>query len=267
MLDNIDTHIPYELNRTPARLGPPAEWVVLSGRHFKHACLRVRTKRYPYITRFFVELEHAVRTYGDYTKAYEARASTRKEEERQYDHDTQLNDEKDRYEMQERLLHSAQQTSARCREQERAKSARFVPPDAVPSREERLVLMQMSAGYTRAGSDPAYLRDCTLLFIRSQSGSVDARIKKVRAFGDDTNKDAEDRQVALFNAFKHLASDEKVVVLCKYGGKLVGDIAAVIALMDKASEQKFAYYDDDGDDELGDDNDAIGRLAIKDVRE
>ena len=153
MLDNIDTHIPYELNRTPARLGPPAEWV--------------RTKRYPYITRFFVELEHAVRTYGDYTKAYEARASTRKEEERQYDHDTQLKDEKDRYEMQERLLHSAQQTSARCREQERAKSARFVPPDAVPSREERLVLMQMSAGYTRAGSDPAYLRDCTLLFIRS----------------------------------------------------------------------------------------------------
>ena len=279
MLDELV--IPYDLDLeeeladscAAARPGPPAEWVVLSGVNFKLACLSVRTTFSRDITRFFVVLEHAVRTYGDYIKQYEARASTRKDEERQYDHDSQLKDVEARHEMQVKMLredlHSARQIIARsgkrlgeARAHLRAKAARSVPPAAEPSREEKLVLMRMSANYTSANTDPAYMRDCTLLFIRSQCGLLDARKKKVCAFGDGTNKDAEvchaidtPNAKALFAAFKHLASDRKVVCLCMYGGKQVGDIRAVIELMKMASNQKFdGVYDedeDDGDDELG----------------
>ena len=103
------------------------------------------------------------------------------------------------------------------------------------------------------------MRDCTLLFIQLQSGSLDACKRTVCAFGGGTNRDAAVCHIidtpnakALFNAFKELASDETVVVLRKFGGRLVGDNdnAAVIKLMEKANQQKFAGVFDG--DQLGD---------------
>ena len=148
---------------------------------------------------------------------------------------------------------------------------RSVPLADDPNREEMLVMMRMSANYQRADTDPAYLRDCTVLFIRCQSRSLDARIRKVLAFGDGTNTDATvchtidtPNAVALFNAFRELAHDGRVVVLHKFGGTLVGNndgdavIDAVIQLMDEAHGARLPDVIVGDDDELGGDDDELG---------
>ena len=286
------------------------------------------------VNNFFVELENVVRTYDDYIKLYEGR----KDEQRQYDHDSQLkslNAEHDsqlvdaqlmhdkqlrmlRDELEERLakantqrdeahaqrdeleeslaeantqrdeleeslaeantqrdeleesLDEANAQRNEARDRQLATAARSVPWAAVAGREERLVMMQMSDDYQHAAADPAYMRDCTLLFIRSQLGLLDTRMRKVCAFGGGTNRDAvvcyiidTPNAKALFNAFKELAFDETVVVLRTYGGRLVGDNdnAAVIQLMEKANQQKFVGVFDGDDEDDDDDDDDDDQLA------
>ena len=106
-----------------------------------------------------------------------------------------------------------------------ARARRYFDPTV--AHEERLIMMRMSANYQHAGdTDPEYLRGCTLVFIRSQFIWLDTRMKKVRALGKGTNKDAE-----------------------------VYVTAAVIQLMEKADRYKFpgVFADDElcGDELIG----------------
>ena len=160
------------------------------------------------------------------------------------------------------LSRQAEQDASDAENELYAKAKRYVPRPATAEREEYLVMVKMAPKYVRADSDPAYLRDCTWLFVRTQRRNLNYRLKLVRSFGNTTNNLAcihyaikSPNARALFAAFKLLAGDGRIIVLSRYGGKWVESDENVIELLLRANAQKFAdVYDDDDDD----DDDGLG---------
>ena len=126
-----------------------------------------------------------------------------------------------------------------------------------------------------ASTDPAYLKNATHVFLRTQRRHVETRFNTLCRLGDGTNVGAVIRRRVdtansrlLFIAFKRLARDGKTVVLTRFGGRLVTntdrentsdlvlDDEQIIQLVLRAEEENIIMCAEDEDynrdDELGD---------------
>ena len=207
-------------------------WVVLTGLNVKLACLSARTETAALsVARFYVEVEEVFRAY----KAYCARVR-----ERQRDDDAnQVQD----LEMQLKQLKLSLDEVERDRD-ELAK--RYVPPTADPRKEEVVAIIEMDADYVHVpGSDPAYTKGITHVFVRRQRYSLKKRLADVRRWGKESNRNADwlytidtPNSVQLFLAFQDMPADG-VVKMSSFGCTLNAKGAAVVVelLKNAAGEQ------------------------------
>ena len=116
----------------------------------------------------------------------------------------------------------------------------------------------MSPDYVLSDTDPAYLKDCTHVFMRTQTVRVFPRLHDIRSYGNGTNNSAvivarvdTPNSRLLFTAFKTLAKDTKTILINRTAAK--GNENDMIDVLVKAEETKYMVYhgidDDDGDDD------------------
>ena len=121
-------------------------------------------------------------------------------------------------------------------------ASRHVPICSIPTREEQLVVVKMSPKYVYVlGEDPAYLENCTYVFVRTQRRRVKKRLNTLKRLGRGTNDCASIHHIIgtpnsrlLFIAFKHLARNGKVIMLKEFGGILKSNDNAMMELLSLA---------------------------------
>ena len=131
-----------------------------------------------------------------------------------------------------------------------AVAMRVLPTPKRARFDEILVIIEMSAEYVRAESDPQYLLDCNFIFVRIQKCGLATRLKRIREYGNDTNFGAavvdqrptpNARQLyrCLREAVGALTGDEALGMICEYGCE-TSNIQGVVRLLNNIDHAKYA---------------------------
>ena len=237
----------------------------MTGCDFKLECLFARTPISQSTGRFLVELEYLYRVYTVYCERFRRKQETQvvtTETETlvsrlRWDHDIALTDVRRNNDIA--LSDMRRNNDIVMNENIILKQmlVRYVPWSATLSKEEQVVIVRMSPDYVLSDTDPAYLNDCTHVFMRTQKIRIFRRLDEIRSYGNGTNSSAvivaridTPNSRLLFTAFKSLAKDTKTIMINRTAAK--GNENDMIDVLLKAEETKYTIchsIDDDDDDD------------------